>query len=212
MVGSADVGEVVMRALILRRVALIEAGGSGSVLIGDPDGKALLALQGFLTRSGYPNLVLDAAVNGEGHDVVERLGVLPADLPLMICPNGTVLRNPSRSEVAACLGMVAELDPDKVYDVAIVGAGPAGLAASVYAASEGLAVIVLDEVAMGGQAGQSNRIENYLGFPTGISGQALAGRAFNQALKFGAEVAIPLCAERLECAAEDECAPLALAS
>lgn len=210
MVGSADVGEVVMRALILRRVGLIEAGGSGSVLIGDPDSKALLALQGFLTRSGYPNLVLDAAVDGEGHDVVERLGVIPAELPLMVCPNGTVLRNPSMSEVAACLGMVAELDPAKVYDVAIVGAGPAGLAASVYAASEGLAVIVLDEVAMGGQAGQSNRIENYLGFPTGISGHALAGRAFNQALKFGAEVAIPLRAARLDCAVEDRHTPLAL--
>ncbi|WP_010184968.1 FAD-dependent oxidoreductase [Sphingomonas sp. PAMC 26605] len=210
MVGSAELGEVVMRALILRRVGLIEAGGSGSVLIGDPDSKALLALQGFLTRSGYPNLVLDAAVDGEGHDMVERLGVLPAELPLMICPNGTVLRNPNMSEVAACLGMIAELDPDKIYDVAIVGAGPAGLAASVYAASEGLAVIVLDEVAMGGQAGQSNQIENYLGFPTGISGQALAGRAFNQALKFGAEVAIPLCAEKLECTTEERAAALSL--
>jgi thioredoxin reductase (NADPH) len=210
MVGSADVGEVVMRALILRRVGLIEAGGSGSVLIGDPDGKALLALQSFLTRSGYPNLVLDARAEGEGHDMVERLGVLPAELPLMICPNGTVLRNPGTAEVAACLGMVSDIDPAMLYDVAIVGAGPAGLAAAVYAASEGLAVIVLDETAMGGQAGQSNRIENYLGFPTGISGQALAGRAFNQALKFGAEVAIPLSAERLDCAANGDGRALSL--
>ena len=211
MIGSAEIGEIVMRALILRRVGLIETGGAGSVLIGDPDGKALVAIQGFLTRSGYPNLVLDARADGEGHDLVERLGVSPGELPLMVCPDGSVLRNPTLAQVAACLGMIAEIDPATLYDVAVVGAGPAGLAAAVYAASEGLSVIVLDERAMGGQAGQSNRIENYLGFPTGISGQALAGRAFNQALKFGAEMAIPLGVERLDCGAGSPGDPLALA-
>jgi thioredoxin reductase (NADPH) len=199
MVGSADVGEIIMRALILRRVGLIEQGGAGTILIGVPGSPAVVRLQGFLTRSGYPNLVLDAATDEEGRALVERIGVLPEDLPLVVCPDGHLLKNPSDVEVAACLGMTPELDPATLYDVAIVGAGPAGLAASVYAASEGLSVIVLDERAMGGQAGASARIENYLGFPTGISGQALAGRAFNQALKFGAEIAVPLQVECLDC-------------
>ena len=199
MVGSADVGEIVMRALILRRVGLIEQGGAGTILIGVPGSAAIVRLQNFLTRSGYPNLVLDAATDAEGRALVERIGVLPDELPLVVCPDGHLLRNPSDIEVAACLGMTPDLDPAMLYDVAIVGAGPAGLAASVYAASEGLSVIVLDERAMGGQAGASARIENYLGFPTGISGQALAGRAFNQALKFGAEIAVPLQVDCLDC-------------
>ncbi|MEG3171559.1 FAD-dependent oxidoreductase [Sphingomonas sp. ZB1N12] len=199
MVGSADVGEIVMRALILRRFGLIEQGSGGTVIVGLPDSPDVVRLQGFLTRSGYPNIVLDAASDDEGRALVERTGVASSDLPLVVCPNGTVLKRPSDIEVAACLGITPDLDPDTVYDVAIVGAGPAGLAAAVYAASEGLSVIVLDERAIGGQAGASARIENYLGFPTGISGQALAGRAFNQALKFGAEIAIPLTVEHLDC-------------
>lgn len=199
MVGSADVGETVMRALILRRVALIAEGGAGTILIGVPDSVEIVRLQGFLTRSGYPNLVLNAASDEEGKALVERIGVLPEELPLVVCPNGNMLRRPSDVEVAACLGMTPNLDPSTVYDVAIVGAGPAGLAAAVYAASEGLSTIVLDERAMGGQAGSSARIENYLGFPTGISGQALAGRAFNQALKFGAEIAVPVGVQKLDC-------------
>jgi len=200
MVGSADVGEIIMRALILRRVGLIEEGGAGTILIGKPGTADLTRLQGFLTRSGFPNLVLDAATDAEGRALVERIGVAPGDLPLVVCPNGAMLRNPSDAEIAMCLGMTPALDPENVYDVAIVGAGPAGLAAAVYAASEGLSVIVLDERAIGGQAGASARIENYLGFPTGISGQALAGRAWNQALKFGAEIAIPIEVQRLDCA------------
>ncbi|MEG3175160.1 FAD-dependent oxidoreductase [Sphingomonas sp. RB3P16] len=199
MVGSADVGEIVMRALILRRVGLIAQGGAGTILIGLPGSSAITRLQGFLTRSGYPNLTLDATSDEEGRALVERLGVLAEDLPLVVCPDGHLLRNPTDLEVATCLGMTPTLDPATVYDAAIVGAGPAGLAAAVYAASEGLSVIVLDERATGGQAGASARIENYLGFPTGISGQALAGRAFNQAIKFGAEVAIPLQVDRLAC-------------
>ena len=200
MVGSADVGEIIMRALILRRVGLIEEGGAGTILIGKPGTADLTRLQGFLTRSGFPNLVLDAATDAEGRALVERIGVAPGDLPLVVCPNGAMLRNPSDAEIAMCLGMTPALDPENVYDLAIVGAGPAGLAAAVYAASEGLSVIVLDERAIGGQAGASARIENYLGFPTGISGQALAGRALNQALKFGAEIAIPIEVQKLDCA------------
>jgi thioredoxin reductase (NADPH) len=203
MVGSADVGEIVMRALILRRVGLIEEGGAGTILIGVPGSPDIVRLQGFLTRSGYPNQVLDASTDEEGHAMVERIGVLPHELPLVVCPNGALLRRPTDEELAGCLGITPVLAKDAAYDVAIVGAGPAGLAAAVYAASEGLSVIVLDERAMGGQAGASARIENYLGFPTGISGQALAGRAFSQALKFGAEIAVPIKVERLDCSTED---------
>jgi thioredoxin reductase (NADPH) len=203
MVGSADVGEIVMRALILRRVSLIEEGGAGTILIGTPGSPDMVRLQDFLGRSGLPNLVLDVRSDEEGRALVERTGVLPEELPLVVCPTGSVLKRPSVEELAACLGVVPDIDPNRLFDVAIVGAGPAGLATAVYAASEGLSVIVLDSRAMGGQAGASARIENYLGFPTGISGQALAGRAFNQALKFGAEVAIPVSVERLDCHTPD---------
>jgi thioredoxin reductase (NADPH) len=199
MVGSAEVGEIMMRAFILRRVGLIEEGGVGSVLVGTPGTPELVRLQGFLGRNGYPYTVLDASDDAEGRAVVERSGVLPEELPLMVCPNGTVLKRPTDAEAGIILGITPELDPDTVFDVAVVGAGPAGLAAAVYGASEGLSVLVLDQRAFGGQAGASARIENYLGFPTGISGMALAGRAFNQALKFGAEIAIPLEVARLDC-------------
>ena len=199
VVGSAEVGEIVMRAFILRRVTLIQEGGVGSLLIGRPNTPDLLRVEGFLNRNGYPYTVLDAASDEEARAAVERFGVLPEELPLMICPNGALLKRPTDAEAAACLGITPELDPRTIYDVAIVGAGPAGLAAAVYGASEGLSVIVLDQRAYGGQAGASARIENYLGFPTGISGQALAGRAFTQAQKFGAEIAIPLEVARLDC-------------
>ncbi len=199
VIGSADLGEIVMRAFILRRIALLEDGTAGSVLVGRPGNAALVRLQGFLARNAYPHTVLDAANDAEGKAVVERFGIHPEDLPLMICPNGTVLKHPSDAEAGVCLGMTPDLDTDRIYDVAVVGAGPAGLATAVYAASEGLSVLVFDQRAFGGQAGASARIENYLGFPTGISGQALAGRAFNQAQKFGAELAIPLEVARLHC-------------
>jgi thioredoxin reductase (NADPH) len=205
MVGSAELGEIMMRAFILRRVALIQEGGSGSLLIGHPNSPDLLRLQGFLARVGYPYSVLDVEADQEARTAVERFGVLEAELPLMICPNGAVLKRPSDAEAGACLGITPELDPDKIYDVAVVGAGPAGLAAAVYGASEGLSMIVLDQRAFGGQAGASARIENYLGFPTGISGQALAGRAFNQAQKFGAEIAIPLQVSKLDCGGMSSC-------
>ncbi|MBD0417036.1 FAD-dependent oxidoreductase [Oryzicola mucosus] len=196
VIGSADVGEIIMRAFILRRVGLIDA-GAGSVLIGAAGNAALSRLQGFLARNAFPYIVLDSSTESEAKALIERLGILPSQLPLMVCPNGTVLRNPTDIEAAACLGLTPELRPDKLYDVAVVGAGPAGLATAVYAASEGLEVIVIDERSVGGQAGASSRIENYLGFPTGISGQALAGRAYSQALKFGAELVLPVEVNRL---------------
>ena len=199
LVGAAELGETVMRAFILRRVGLIQEGGAGSVLIdrgGSPD---CIRLQGFLSRNSYPYTVMDAEADEEARAVVERLGIRADELPLLICPNGDVLKRPTDAQAGMCLGITPVLDPNVVYDVAVVGAGPAGLAAAVYAASEGLSVIVLDQRAIGGQAGASARIENYLGFPTGISGQALAGRAFSQAQKFGAEIAIPLEAVKLDC-------------
>ena len=199
LIGSAEVGEIVMRAFILRRVALIEEGGVGSVLIGEPASREVVRLQGFLRRNGYPYTVLDANKDEEGRGIVERLGVLPEELPVVLCPNGSILKCPTDAEAGACLGITPELDPEKIYDVAIVGAGPAGLAAAVYAGSEGLSALVLDERAFGGQAGASARIENYLGFPNGISGMALAGRAYNQALKFGVEIAVPIEVSRLDC-------------
>jgi thioredoxin reductase (NADPH) len=179
-------------------VGLHQEGSAGSVLIGRPNAPELVRLQGFLGRNGYPCTVLDAA-DDEGHAVVERLGIQPDELPLMVCPNGRVLKRPTDAEAGVCLGITPELDPRTLYDVAVVGAGPAGLATAVYAASEGLSVLALDQRAFGGQAGASARIENYLGFPTGISGMALTGRAFNQAQKFGAEIAIPLEVARLDC-------------
>jgi thioredoxin reductase (NADPH) len=211
MIGSAEIGEIVMRAFILRRVGLLEEGGVGCVLVGRPGMPDISRLEVFLRRNGYPYTVLDAS-HEDGRSMVERFGVRTEDLPLMLCPNGSLLKRPTDAEAGVCLGITPELDPETVYDVAVVGAGPAGLATAVYAASEGLSVLVLDQRAFGGQAGASARIENYLGFPTGISGLGLAGRAFNQALKFGAEIAIPLEVSRLCCrdASRDPAEPLRL--
>src|SRR6186997_83565 len=198
MIGSAEIGEIMMRAYILRRVGLIQDGNAGSVLVGRPGDSDLNRLENFLRRNGYPYTVLSAD-DEEGRTVMDRFGVLPEELPIMLCPNGTLLKRPTDAEAGICLGLTPDLDPAKIYDVAVVGAGPAGLATAVYAGSEGLSVIVLDQKSFGGQAGASARIENYLGFPTGISGMALAGRAFNQALKFGVEIAIPIEVARLDC-------------
>ena len=199
MIGSAEIGETVMRSFILRRMALIAGDSAGLILVGPRDAARLVHLQTFLGRNGYPHVVLDTAADEGAAAIVARFAAGPEDLPVVICPDGTVLYHPTEVELAARLGMTASIDPDRLYDVAVVGAGPAGLATAVYAASEGLSVIVLDERAPGGQAGASARIENYLGFPTGITGQALAGRAFTQATKFGAEIGIPLKAARLDC-------------
>ena len=199
LIGSAEVGEVIMRAFILRRTALITEGGAGSVLVGRDSDPWLLRLQGFLSRNSYPYTVLEPSRDADGQALIERLALRDDELPIVVCPNGSVLKRPTDSQVGACLGMTPVLDPKLVYDVAVVGAGPAGLATAVYGASEGLSMLVLDSRAFGGQAGASARIENYLGFPTGISGQALAGRAYTQATKFGAEIAIPVEVTSLDC-------------
>jgi len=197
IVGSAELGELIMRAFILRRVGLLER-GVGPVLLGRAGSADLLRLQAFLTRNAYPHLVLSCA-SERGRQMINDLDLPPEDLPLLICPCGRVLKRPSNEEAGAWLGITPKLTQNALYDVAVIGSGPAGLATAVYAASEGLSVLVLDGEAVGGQAGASARIENYLGFPTGISGQALTGRALNQAQKFGAEVAIPMVATRLLC-------------
>jgi thioredoxin reductase (NADPH) len=193
-----ELGERILRALILRRVAAIE-GEVGPLLIGSSQDVRLHELDVFLTRNGHPHRILDVATGSEARMLLEQLSASPKDLPIVICTNGTVLRSPSDAEIAMALGFLPHLDASHVYDVAIVGAGPAGLAAAVYAASEGLSVVVLDCRAPGGQAGASAKIENYLGFPTGISGQVLAGRAFTQAIKFGAHIAIPVEVTALDC-------------
>ncbi|MFL9866692.1 FAD-dependent oxidoreductase [Paraburkholderia fungorum] len=198
IVAEAELGERIMRALILRRVSLIEKGAGGPILIGNSRDSRLVMLQGFLSRNGHPHSVIDER-DEDALRLIEQFAAQQEDMPLVICPDGSVLRHPSMPELATCLGLLPDLDDSHVYDVAIVGAGPAGLATAVYAASEGLSVIVLDSRAPGGQAGASSRIENYLGFPTGISGQALAGRAFVQAQKFGAHVAIPVHVKALHC-------------
>jgi thioredoxin reductase (NADPH) len=204
LIAEAELGERITRALILRRVGLIEGGAGGPVLIGPPDHPGLVSLQNFLGRNGVPYRALDPSTDHAAYGLITCVSPAPADLPLVLCPDGTVLRNPDERTLAERVGLTPRLDPGRLYDVAVVGAGPAGLATAVYAASEGLSVVVLETRAFGGQAGASARIENYLGFPTGITGQALAGRAFVQAQKFGADVVIPAVVERLDCSRPDE--------
>jgi thioredoxin reductase (NADPH) len=198
LVAEAEIGEIVMRALILRRVNLIETGAGGPTLIGRADSPEMVRLSGFLTRNGQPFTMVDPAASEADAAFAARYQMRPGVAVLAVCPNGTLFKNPTEMEIARAIGL-SDYDPSRLYDVAVVGAGPAGLAAAVYAASEGLSVIVLDTRAFGGQAGASARIENYLGFPTGISDQALAGRAFVQAEKFGAEVVVPAPVAQLEC-------------
>ena len=190
-VAEAELGERIMRALIIRRMGLLESGLSGPVIIGRADSGDVLRLESFLRRNGHPRQLLNPDTDAEAKALIERFHVDPGQLPIVLCPGGQLLRNPGEDELARCIGLVGPIDPNRVYDVAIIGAGPAGLATAVYAASEGLSVIVLDCRSFGGQAGASARIENYLGFPTGITGMALMARAYNQAQKFGAEMAIP---------------------
>ena len=201
-IGEAALGERVMRALILRRVLLLESSAGGPVIVGYADDRNVLRLEGFLRRNAHPQQTLDAATDPGAKAIIERFHIGVSDLPVVLCPNGELLRNPTEGELARCLGLVSPLDPSRIYDVAVVGAGPAGLSAAVYAASEGLSVLVVDRHAFGGQAGASARIENYLGFPTGISGIALTARAFNQAQKFGVEMAIPKTVTGLDCPCE----------
>ena len=191
LIAEAELGERIMRALIIRRVGLLETGSGGPIIVGRADNGNVLRLQIFLRRNGQPQQLLDPDIDPEAKALIERFHVDPGQLPIVLCPSGQLLRNPTEDELARCIGLVGPIDPNRIYDVAVVGAGPAGLAAAVYAASEGLSAIVLDSRSFGGQAGASARIENYLGFPTGITGLALMARAYNQAQKFGAEMAIP---------------------
>jgi thioredoxin reductase (NADPH) len=191
LIAEAELGERIMRALILRRVGLLETGAGGPVIVGRSASGDVLRLENFLHRNGHPFQTLSSETDTDAKALVERFHVDPGQLPIVLCPDGQLLRNPSESELARCIGLVGPIDPNRVYDVAIVGAGPAGLATAVYAGSEGLSALVLDCRAFGGQAGASAGIENYLGFPTGISGMALMARAYSQAQKFGVEMAIP---------------------
>ena len=191
MIAEAELGERIMRALILRRVAILQAAIGGPIILGRAENGDVLRLEGFLRRNGHPHQLLNPETDAPAKVLIERFQIDPGQLPIVVCPSGQLLRNPGEDELARCLGLVRAINPDRIYDVAVVGAGPAGLATAVYAASEGLSVLVLDCRAFGGQAGASARIENYLGFPTGITGMALMARAYNQAQKFGAEIAIP---------------------
>jgi thioredoxin reductase (NADPH) len=203
LIAEAELGERIMRAMILRRVSLIQSGVGGTVIVGAPNSVDVARIENFLTRNAYPNHLLDPASDAEARDVIARYAPQPGDLPLVITADGKVLRNPDDATLAHALGMLEQIDPNKLYDVAVVGCGPAGLSTAVYAGSEGLSVIVLEQRAYGGQAGASARIENYFGFPTGISGMALVSRAFVQAQKFGSEIIMPLAITRLDCTRDD---------
>src|SRR6202163_3793956 len=176
LIAEAELGERIMRALILRRVGLLETGAGGPVIVGPPGNSDVLRLESFLGRNGHPHQRLTPDIDPEAKALIERFHVEASELPIVLCPGGQLLRNPGEVELARCIGLVGPIDPDRLYDVAVVGAGPAGVATAVYAASEGLSVLVLDCRAFGGQAGASARIENYLGFPTGITGMALMAR------------------------------------
>jgi thioredoxin reductase (NADPH) len=198
IIAEADLGERIMRALILRRVSLIQAGASGATLIGAASSASVLRLRTFLQRNGQPHHVVTAEEDPVAAQLLVQYGAAAAEA-VAVTPGGTVLIDPSETALATALGMIDDRVCERVFDVLVVGAGPAGLSTAVYAASEGLHVAVLDCRSFGGQAGASARIENYLGFPTGISGQALTGRAYIQAQKFCAKMIIPAEAVRLDC-------------
>ena len=181
---DSELSELLMRAFILRRVELIAHGLGNVVLVGSNHCAGTLRVKEFLTRNGHPYSYIDLDRDTDVQDLLDRFKIAAPDVPVLICRGEVVLRNPTNQQIAECLGFNEAIDQTKIRDVVIVGAGPAGLAAAVYAASEGLDVLVLETNSPGGQAGSSSKIENYLGFPTGISGQALAGRAYTQARKF----------------------------
>jgi thioredoxin reductase (NADPH) len=195
---DADLGEIMMRAFILRRVELVSAGVGDVVLVGSNHSAGTLRIKEFLMRNGHPYSYLDLERNPEVQNLLDSHHIAASEIPVVICRGQIVLRNPTNRQVADCLGFNETVDQTQVHDLVIIGAGPSGLAAAVYGASEGLDVILLETSSPGGQAGSSSRIENYLGFPTGISGQELAARAYTQAQKFGAQVLISK-ATRLAC-------------
>jgi thioredoxin reductase (NADPH) len=197
---DAEIGELLLRAFLLRRSWLIAHTTGDVILVGSRHNADTLRLRAFLTRNGQPHAFLDVERDSEMPELLAQFQIEPHDIPVLICRGKNKLSNPSNHEAADCLGFNAAIVQDEIYDLIIVGAGPAGLAAAVYGASEGLNVLVLEGNAPGGQAGSSSRIENYLGFPTGISGQDLAGRAFVQAEKFGAHVSIARAATGINCA------------
>jgi len=196
---DAEISEVLMRALIHRRAALVAQGIGDVLLIGSVGSAAMLRIKQFLTRNGHPFKFLDVDRDTDVEQLLARFHVEAAQLPVVIWRGESVLKNPTNQEIADCLGFNKGIDQTHLRDVVVVGAGPAGLAAAVYAASEGLDVLVIEASSPGGQAGTSSKIENYLGFPTGISGRDLAGRAEAQARKFGAEVMIAAGAAELAC-------------
>ncbi|MBB3348313.1 cyclic nucleotide-binding domain-containing thioredoxin-disulfide reductase [Sphingomonas sp. BK069] len=196
---EADVGEIVMRAFILRRMELIATGHAAVTIVGSAGTAETHRVREFLSRNAHPYRLLDVDVDTVAAAALPDLALTREDLPLVLLQGGAILRRPTLASLAVALGISEALDAEKIYDVAVVGAGPAGLAASVYAASEGLSTIVVEGSAPGGQAGTSSRIENYIGFPTGISGHALAGRAQVQAQKFGARLAVSRQVVALDC-------------
>lgn len=196
---DAELNEVFMRAFILRRLLLIESGKGNVILMGSRHSAKTLRLREFLTRNGHPHTYVDLDTDKGFQVLLDRFAVTVDEIPVVICNEQTVLRSPSTKELADCLGFNSTILPSQVRDLVVVGAGPSGLAAAVYAASEGLDVLVIETEAPGGQAGSSSKIENYLGFPTGVSGQELAARATTQALKFGAKMMISRSVTRLNC-------------
>ena len=192
-------GELFLRAFVMRRVYLIANSVGDAVLIGSSHSSDTLRIRSVLSRNGHPHTYLDVETDPDVQDVLDHFDVRVTDIPVLICRGELVLRNPSNPEVAKCFGLNAGIDDTTVYDLIVVGAGPSGLAAAVYGASEGLNVLVVESNAPGGQAGSSSRIENYLGFPMGISGQDLANRAFVQAEKFGASISVARAARSLKC-------------
>ena len=196
---DADLSEILMRAFLLRRARLIAAGIGDVVLIGSKHSQETLRIQEFLTRNSHPYHYIDLDRDAGVQELLDRFQVAVTDIPVMICRSEVVLRNPSNRQISDCLGFNDPIDQAQMHDTVIVGAGPSGLAAAVYAASEGLDVLVLESGAPGGQAGSSSRIENYLGFPSGISGQELTARAYSQTQKFGAHLMVTKAAKRLRC-------------
>ncbi|HEV8363018.1 MAG TPA: FAD-dependent oxidoreductase [Gemmatimonadaceae bacterium] len=194
-----ELSEIIMRAFLLRRVELIAHGLGDVVLIGSTHCAGTLRVKEFLTRNGHPYTSIDLDTDDGVQDLLDKFGVTTSDIPVLICRCTVVLRNPTNEQIADCLGFNAAIDQQQLRDVVVIGAGPAGLAAAVYGASEGLDVLVVEAEAPGGQAGASSRIENYLGFPTGISGQELVARAYNQAAKFGAQLIVAKGAKKLKC-------------
>ena len=195
---DAEIGQIILRAFILRRRALIARGTGGLVLVGSRHSSGTLRIQEFLTRNGYPYTPLDVENDPRVQGILDLFDLTVDDVPVVICGEDRILKNPTVETLAGCLGL-NPVDETALRDLIVVGAGPAGLSAAVYAASEGLSVLVLESYAPGGQAGTSSRIENYLGFPTGISGRDLASRAFIQAEKFGAEISVARTAAHLGC-------------